>query len=205
MAPLLEAPTLAGSRVRLEPLTVDHVDGLAAASGENRATYDWTTVPDGPGAMRGYVDHLLTLRDAGEWLPFVQVSVADGRPVGMTNYLALRYAGAPVPYAVEIGGTWLAASAQRTGINVEAKLLLLTYAFEEWRVGRVDLKTDARNQRSRDAIEAIGATFEAVLRNWQPSHAKGEGGLLRDTAMFSIVASEWPDVQAKLAARLRAG
>jgi RimJ/RimL family protein N-acetyltransferase len=107
-----------------------------------------------------------------------------------------------VPYAVEIGGTWLAASAQGTGINVDAKLLLLTHAFEHWQVGRVDLKTDARNERSRNAIARIGATFEGVLRSWQPSLVAGEEGRLRDTAMFSIVAGEWPAVRARLDQRL---
>ena len=106
------------------------------------------------------------------------------------------------PYAVEIGGTWLAASAQRTGINIEAKLLLLTHAFDTWSVGRVDFKTDARNERSRGAIAALGATFEGILRNWQPSHAPGEEGRLRDSAMYSITAVEWPAVRSHLNERL---
>jgi RimJ/RimL family protein N-acetyltransferase len=121
----------------------------------------------------------------------------------MTNYLTLRFEPrADLPYAVEVGGTWLAHSAQRTGINVEAKLLLFTHAFETWGVGRVDLKTDARNARSRNAIEGVGATFEGILHSWQPSHAKGERGQLRDSAMHSIVAADWPDVCARLQARL---
>jgi RimJ/RimL family protein N-acetyltransferase len=200
---VLEVPTLVGERVRLEPLTPAHVDGLAAAAAEDRATYDWTAVPDGEDAARAWVDELLAERDAGAWIPFVQVSVAEDRPVGMTNFLEIRtLPGASAPFAVEIGGTWLAASAQRTGINVEAKLLLLTFAFEHWQVARVDLKTDARNQRSRDAILAIGATFEGVLRRAHPSRAIGEAGQLRDTAMFSIVADEWPQVRERLTDRL---
>jgi RimJ/RimL family protein N-acetyltransferase len=199
---VLDVPVLTGRRVRLEPLERSHVDGLVAAATEGRETYGFTLVPDGEEAMREYVDVLLAARDAGEWIPFCQVAVAGDRLVGMTNFLSLRYADGPLPYAVEIGGTWLGASAQRTGINVEAKLLLLTHAFEQWRVGRVDLKTDARNQRSRDAIAAIGATFEAVLRSWQPSLVAGEEGRLRDTAMFSIVAGEWPAVRARLEQRL---
>ena len=107
-------------------------------------------------------------------------------------------------YAVEIGWTWLAASAQRTGINAEAKLLLLTHAFDTLRLARVDWKTDARNERSRQAIERLGARFEGVLRGWSPSHAPGEEGRLRDSAMFSVTAAEWPDVKAHLAARARA-
>jgi RimJ/RimL family protein N-acetyltransferase len=108
-----------------------------------------------------------------------------------------------VPYAVEIGGTWLAASAQRTGVNVEAKLLLLDQAFERWRVGRVDFKTDARNLRSRTAILALGARFEGVLANWQPSQAPGEEAALRDSALYAILATDWPDVRGALVARLR--
>jgi RimJ/RimL family protein N-acetyltransferase len=201
--PLLEPPTLTGTRVRLEPVTVAHVDDLVDAAGDNRETYDWTTVPHGRDGVERYVDGLLALAAAGEWVPFTQVAIETGRAVGMTNYLTLRFElDAGLPYAVEVGGTWLAHSAQRTGINVEAKLLLFTHAFEAWGVGRVDLKTDARNARSRNAIEGVGATFEGILHSWQPSHAKGERGKLRDSAMHSIVAADWPDVRARLQGRL---
>ncbi len=196
MARFLDAPTLTGKLVRLQPLTMDHVDELVVAAGDNRDTYDWTTVPDGLDGVQRYVRQMLIWRDAGEWVPFVQVRIADDRVVGMTNFLTIRWEpDGAYPYAVEVGGTWLAHSAQRSGINVEAKVLLFTHAFEEWGVGRVDLKTDARNVRSRAAIEGVGARFEAVLRSWQPSHAKGERGQLRDTAMHSIVAAEWPEVR----------
>jgi RimJ/RimL family protein N-acetyltransferase len=206
MPPLLEPPTLTGDRVRLEPLSMGHVGDLIDASGADRSTYDFTTVPDGPDSVRGYVRHLTTVAaPAGESIPFAQIRVADGRAVGVTTYLSLRWqTNAALPYAIEVGGTWLAPSSQRSGINVEAKLLLFTHAFEVWEVGRVDLKTDARNARSRAAIEGVGAQFEAVLRSWQPSHARGEAGLLRDSALFAIVAAEWPDVRARLQARLAA-
>ncbi|WP_250008619.1 GNAT family N-acetyltransferase [Actinoplanes sp. M2I2] len=105
-------------------------------------------------------------------------------------------------FAVGVGFTWLAASAQGTGINREAKFLLFGHAFEQWRVARVDLKTDARNARSRAAIESVGARFEGVLRSWSPSWAPGEEGRLRDAAVFSIVAAEWPECRARLAQRL---
>jgi broad specificity phosphatase PhoE/RimJ/RimL family protein N-acetyltransferase len=201
--PLLEPPTLTGTRVRLEPLAVAHVDDLVVAAGDNRETYDWTTVPHGREGVERYVDGLLTLAAAGEWVPFAQVAGESGRAVGVTNYLTLRYApGAELPYALEVGGTWLAHFAQRTGINVEAKLLLFTYAFESLHVGRVDLKTDARNLRSRKAIEGVGATFEGILRSWQPSHARGEEGTLRDSAIHSIVAADWPAIRTRLQQRV---
>ncbi len=199
----LEAPTLIGQLVRLEPVSPDHVDDLVEAAGHDRSTYDWTTVPHGRESVQQYVQWLFDRAEAGEYVPFTQVRVADDRAVGMTNYLSIRWeATAAHPYAVEVGGTWLAHPAQRSGINVEAKLLLFTHAFEEWGVGRVDLKTDARNARSRAAIVGVGAQFEAVLRSWQPSHARGEQGRLRDSAIHSIVASEWPEVRDRLRARL---
>lgn len=199
----LTVPVLPGARVRLEPLTAAHADALVAAAAENRETYAFTTVPHGRAGVDAYLRAIADATLAGETLAFAQVRVADGAPVGVTRYLSFRFATErPAPYAVEIGGTWLAASAQRTGVNVEAKLLLLDYAFDVWKVGRVDFKTDARNARSRAAIEALGATFEAVLRNWQPSHADGEDGLLRDTAMFAIVDTDWAAVRSRLAARL---
>jgi RimJ/RimL family protein N-acetyltransferase len=113
--------------------------------------------------------------------------------------MTLRYRDdEALPFAVEIGGTWLGQGAQRSGINTEAKYLLLRYAFEEWGVARVDLKTDARNARSWSAIERIGATFEGVLRNWQPSLVTGEETQYRDSAIFSITSDEWPEVRRHL-------
>lgn len=188
--------TLTGTHVRLEPLSDAHIDGLAAAAGEDRTTYDWTPVPDGIDGTRAYVGAILAMQARGETIPFAQVRITDNAPVGVTRYLTLR------PHAVEIGGTWLGASAQRTPINTEAKLLLLTNAFETWHLGRVDFKTDARNERSRNAIARLGATFEGVLYNWQESHAAGEEGKLRDSAMFSITDVQWPTVKAGLEDRL---
>jgi RimJ/RimL family protein N-acetyltransferase len=139
----------------------------------------------------------------GKLAPFAQIRRADGRAVGCTAYWDPRlWPGRSDLCAVEIGWTWLAASAQRTGINVEAKLLLMEHAFESMEVARVDLKTDARNQRSRQAIEGLGATFEGVLRSWSQSHAPGEDGRLRDSAMFSVIASDWPIVKSRLRSRL---
>lgn len=197
---------LTGQFVRLDPLQSRHAVELVKAAAESRDTYEFALVPKGPEAMTAYLGGLLDDRDRGETVPFVQVRQADGAPVGMTRLLNIRTRpGGTTPYAVEIGGTWLAASAQRTGINVEAKFLLLSYAFEEWKVGRVDIKTDVRNQRSRTAIAGIGGTFEGILRCWQPSQVDGEEDRLRDTAMFSIVGAEWPEVSRRLRARLQAG
>ncbi len=190
---------LEGSLVRLEPLSSGHVPALARAAAEDRSTYAWASVPEA-GEVAGYVAHRLAMAGA---TPFAQVRLSDGAAVGCTSYSNPRpWLDTGELFAVEIGGTWLAASAQRTGINTEAKLLLLTHAFDTLRLARVDWKTDARNQRSRQAIERLGARFEGVLRNWGPSHAAGEEGRLRDSAMFSVTAAEWPDVKSHLAGRL---
>jgi N-acetyltransferase len=162
-----------------------------------------TSVPDDREGTEGFINDMLRMWEAGEVLPFAQIDVATNRPVGVTRLMTIRsLRHLAVPYAVEIGGTWLAKSAQRSGINTEAKLLLLDYAFETWHVGRVDLKTDARNERSRNAILHIGASFEGVLRHWQPSLVEGEEGTLRDSAMFSIVDEQWPSVRGRLCSLL---
>jgi N-acetyltransferase len=202
--PILQPPPLSGSLVRLEPLADSHIADLVAAAAENRDTYQFAAVPE-PDALAGAVAQLYVDVAAGARIAFAQVRVSDGRAVGMTTYLNLRFRDAHQtrPFAVEIGSTWLAASAQRTGINVEAKLLLLIHAFEAWGVARVDVKTDARNERSRVAIAGLGAQFEGVLRQWQPSQVRGEEERLRDTAMYSIVTADWPAARENLRSRLR--
>ncbi len=196
-------PTLNGGFVRLEPMALRHVDGLFNAANEDRSSYGFTAVPSSREEVTTYVTDLLDLWERGEGMPFVQVDVESDRPVGATRYLTIRRrTPSASPYAVEIGGTWLAASAQRSALNTEAKLLLLEYAFTTSRVGRVDLKTDARNEQSRNAIARIGASFEGVLRHWQPSMAEGEEGKLRDSAMFSIIDTEWPMVRERLTSLL---
>ena len=109
----------------------------------------------------------------------------------------------PVPDEVEIGGTWLSTAVQRTGVNTEAKLLLLGHAFDVWRVQRVAICTDERNDQSRRAIERIGARFEGILRRHRPSTAPGEAGRLRNTAVHSITVDDWPSVRSLLAGLLR--
>jgi N-acetyltransferase len=195
----LDVPVLCGSLVRLEPLSMRHAPDLARAAEEDRSAYGFTVVPRADQAA-GYVTAQLT----GDGLaPFAQVRVRDGMAVGCTSYCFPRtWPDRPGLFAVEIGWTWLAASAQRTGINAEAKLLLFTYAFETLDVARVDLRTDARNERSRQAIARLGARFEGVLRNWSPSRVPGEEGKLRDSAMFAVIAAEWPAVKSVLTTRV---
>jgi N-acetyltransferase len=199
MSVRLDVPVLHGSSVRLEPLAMTHASDLALAAEEDRSSYEYTVVP-----RAAEVEHYLAAQLARDGLtPFAQVRTRDGMAVGCTAFWDPRTW--PERYdlrAIEIGWTWLGASAQGTGINAEAKFLLFTHAFETLGVARVDLKTDARNTRSRRAIERLGARFEGVLRNWSPSWAPGEAGMLRDSAMFSVVAAEWPTVKSALHARL---
>ncbi len=197
-------PALVGSRVTLEPLSSNHVDQLVVAASEDRSTYGYTNVPDGLEAMATYVDTLIADREDGRAFPFVQRRSIDDTLVGCTRFMnPMRWFGRgtsddPFPDEVEIGGTWLASSAQRTGINLEAKLLLLTFAFEHWEVQRVAVCTDARNQRSRRAIEGIGAELDGVLPRHRPSTVPGETGLLRDSALYSITRERWPLVRDRL-------
>lgn len=202
-ATVLPEFALVGRHVRLEPLSHLHVDGLVAAATGNRSSFAFTTVPDGHRATIRYVDALLAGREAGEVIPFAQCR-PDGTAIGCTRFMSLRrWSGGEVPDEVEIGGTWLAASAQRTPINTEAKFLLLRHAFETWNVWRVDLVTDARNERSRAAIERIGARFEGVLRSHRPAaDAPAESPRPRDTSMFAITSQDWPQVSETLRARL---
>lgn len=195
-------PTLDGRLVRLEALSRAHAADLRRAAEEDRSSYAFTSVPRA-GEVDGYIESRLAQAEEGTVLPFAQVRRSDGRAVGCTTYAEPRsWPGREALCAVEVGGTWLAGPAQGTGVNVEAKLLLLGYAFESWDVARVDLKTDARNEGSRSAIERLGARFEGVLRNWSASHAPGEPGRLRDSAMYSVTAPEWPEVRAHLQRRL---
>jgi N-acetyltransferase len=200
--------TLDGRFVRLEPLALSHVAALAEAADGPRETYGWTFVPDTEAAARYYVESALREQEAGRALPFATVSRTNGEVVGSTRFGNIEYwawppgnpnqRGANLPDAVEIGWTWLAANAQRTPINTEAKLLMLTYAFETWRVHRVRLMTDRRNTRSRNAIERIGGKLDGILR----AHTFGADGEIRDSAIYSLIEAEWPANRAALEARL---
>ncbi|MFB7588600.1 GNAT family N-acetyltransferase [Streptomyces sp. NPDC056169] len=198
----LEGPVLEGAFVRLEPLGHQHAAGLAEAAGESRDSYGFTWVP-GPEETAAYIETQLGRAAEGSLAPYAQVDVASGRVVGATSFWDPRFwPSGDRLCAIEIGFTWLAASAQGTGVNAEAKYLLFRHAFESWGVGRVDLKTDARNARSRAAIERVGAAFEGVLRSSAPSRVPGEEDRLRDSAVYSIVAEEWPERRAALEERL---
>ena len=147
--------------------------------------------------MTAYVTTALDEQQTGRTLAFA--TVQRERVVGSTRFMDMDYwQGSPVPSVVEIGGTWLSASAQRSGANTEAKPLMLTHAFDTWHVHRVTFKTDARNERSRRAIERIGGAFEGIRR----AHLVVPDGTIRDSAYFSIIASEWPEVKQRLYALL---
>lgn len=199
-SPALSCDALMGDVVRLEPLTPGHVPGLRRAA-EGAGPNAFAAVPT-PDEVEDYVARSLARRDAGAYAPFAQIEAATGRVVGHTAYLTPRWMNGGRLFAVEIGSTWLHPAARGTAVNPAAKLLLMTQAFESWGVDRVDIKTDARNEAARAAIAATGATFEAVLRAWQPSLAPGEEGLVRDTAMFSVIPPEWPRVRARLEERI---
>jgi N-acetyltransferase len=192
---------LRGPTVMLRPLTIDDAGALAMAASESREQYDYTRVPDGVEDARRYIELALADRDTGRRVPFA--ILWHGRVVGSTSYLDVQQwrwpAGSPLqrtdhPDAVEIGATWLAASAQRTRCNTEAKHLVLSHAFDVWRVHRVALKTDERNDKSRRAIERLGARFDGVRRADMP----GQDGTVRNSAYYSIVRSEWPEVRGRL-------
>ena len=201
--------TLEGRLVRLEPLALSHVSSLAAAAAGSRETFSLTGVPDGEDETRAYIEFALAEQKDGRAVPFATVDRKKGRVVGSTRFFDIVYwdwpqddpnqRGADLPDALEIGHTWLAPEAQRTGINTEAKLLMLTHAFEVWRVHRVRLTTDARNQRSRRAIERLGARFDGILRATRNAYDSG----IRDSAYYSMLDSEWPEARAALERRLR--
>lgn len=203
----LEELELRGRYVRLEPLDYRHVDGLAAAAWGDAALYQWSPVPQGKVEAQKYVATALAWRDAGSAVSFATVRADNGTVIGSTRFFNLEYwpwplghalHGRTTPDACEIGYTWLARSAIRTPANTEAKLLMLTHAFETWQVLRVCLHTDVRNQRSRSAIERIGGQFEGILR----AHRMAADFISRDSARYSVIASEWPSVKRRLSERI---
>jgi RimJ/RimL family protein N-acetyltransferase len=189
------APVLEGELVRLEPMTLDHEDGLWEASRDPR-TWRWLSVeqPQTRAELRAYMEAALANAADGTEMPLVTIRQTDGRVLGSTRYLALR----PEHRSIEIGWTWLTPEAWGTGANVEAKLLMLEHAFETLGCLRVELKTDARNERSRGAMAAIPAQFEGVHRKAMLVR----GGQRRDSAWYSVIDDEWPEVRENLLRRL---
>lgn len=196
-SPPLTPVTLDGAHVRLEPLTAAHAGPLWDV-GHDPALWTYSVARmAGPDDMRRYVEAALAEQARGTALPFVHVERAGGRVVGSTRFA--NYA--PEHARVEIGWTWIAGPWQRTAVNTEAKRLMFAHAFETLGLGRVELKADARNARSRAAMLRLGAPEEGVLRRHMATHT----GYVRDTVYHSVVADEWPAVRARLDARLAAG
>jgi N-acetyltransferase len=189
------AGSFAGRLVRVEPLTREHEPGLIAAAGD-AAMFAWMPVDmaSSTQALREWLTTALHNAAQGREVPFVTVAADTGQVLGSTRFLELRFEH----LRAEIGWTWLARSAWGTGANVETKLLLLEHAFERVGLRRVEFKTDARNERSRGALLALGATFEGILRKHMVVRDRGE----RDSAYFSVIDSEWPDVKAHLQRRI---
>jgi RimJ/RimL family protein N-acetyltransferase len=197
--------------VRLDPLTAGHAGPLARRLGAGPDKYEFTWVPDGLDETRRYVERALAYQPTGRALAWAVRRRSDDQIVGCTRFLDLEVFGWPPPWppgagqggepsddlppsVAEIGSTWYAASAQRTGIYAGCKLLLLTHAFDMWDVLRITFKTDARNAASRRAIERLGAKAEGVRR----AHSPASDGTVRDTAYYSIIKSEWPAVRDEL-------
>lgn len=204
----LDTPVLTGSHIRLEPLSPAHLIGLVAASAGDPALYQWSAVPIGHDAVLRYIDTALALREAGKAQAFATIRIADGVVIGSTRFFDIERFGWPAshtrhahegPDVCEIGYTWLSHTAIRTAANTEAKLLMLTHAFEVWEMLRVCLHTDARNKRSQVAIERVGGQFEGEIR----AHRMGADFTARNSWRYSILASEWPEAKHRLTERLR--
>jgi len=190
----VSATTLEGARIRLEPLTEAHHPALCAV-GLDPELWRWTPKQVHTAAdMAAYIGFALAERAAGRALPFAVIDKASGQAIGSTRYMAIE----PAHRRVEIGATWLGRAWQRTGANTEAKYLLLQHAFETLGCIRVELKTDALNERSRAAIRRIGAREEGTLR----SHMITASGRIRDTVYYSILDGEWPETKRALESRL---
>lgn len=191
----LEPVSLTGHIVRLEPLQLEHVPALAEVALEP-SLWQWTLArPTNEGDLREWASATIANRELGTELPFVTLEAASGRPIGSSRYMNIVLEHR----RLEVGWTWVAPPWQRTGANREAKLLMLTHAFETVGCRRVEFKTDSLNEPSRTALLGIGATFEGVFRN----HMVMPGGRMRHSAYYSVIDEEWPAVKAGLEASLR--
>jgi RimJ/RimL family protein N-acetyltransferase len=191
-----EPVTLTGQHARLVPLSLAHHDALCEATRDGELWKLWYTWVPSPEGMRAEIERRLALQAAGSMLPFTVLERASGEPVGMTTYMNIDAANA----RVEIGSTWYRRRVQRSALNTECKLLLLTHAFETLGCIAVEFRTHFLNQPSRRAIERLGAKLDGVLRQ----HMRMPDGSLRDTCVYSIVAAEWPAVRIHLRHRLDA-
>lgn len=191
----LQAVTLRGEHVSLEPLQREHAEALRAAAGDGKLWQLWYTSVPTPENTETYIEQALAMQAQGIALPFVVRALASGEIVGST-----RYCNADAGHRrLEIGYTWYAERVQRSAVNTEAKLLLLQHAFESLDCIAVEFRTNWFNQRSRAAIARLGAKQDGVLR----SHQRMPDGSLRDTVVFSIVAAEWPAVRKHLTLKLQ--
>ena len=190
----LHPVTLRGQFVQLVPLAHEHGHLLASAVRDGDLWKLWYTYVPAPEDIPAEIDRRLGLYETRSMIPFTVIDVPSGEPVGMTTYMNVDAENG----RVEIGSTWYAARVQRTALNTEAKLLLLTHAFEDLDCIAVEFRTHWLNHPSRKAIERLGAKLDGVLR----SHAFAKNGTLRDTCVYSIVATEWPGVKANLLHRL---
>jgi N-acetyltransferase len=195
--PFLEPVTLTGNLVTLEPLRADHHDELVAAASDGKLWELWYTSVPSPETMQADIAEKLAEQAEGTRLPFTVRHNGTNRVVGVTTYLNVE---ADVP-RLEIGSTWYASWAQRTGVNAESKLLLLTHAFDVLGCIAVEFRTHWHNAQSRAAIERLGAKQDGVLRQ----HRRMPDGSLRDTVVYSIIDSEWPAVRTGLRYRLSSG
>jgi N-acetyltransferase len=189
----LEPVTLEGLHARLEPLSPQHRDDLVTAVQDGELWKLWYTSIPAPEKMQAEIERRMALQAAGLMLPFT-VKDSDGKIAGMTTYMNVDAANR----RVEIGSTWYARRVQRSGLNTQCKLLLLTHAFEKLDCIAVEFRTHFFNQQSRRAIERLGAKLDGILRN----HQIARNGTLRDTVVYSIIASEWPTVKAHLTYQL---
>jgi RimJ/RimL family protein N-acetyltransferase len=192
--PWLQPVTLQSQRVNLEPLVQRHFDDLVEAVRDGALWTLWYTSVPSPETMQTEIERRLALQAAGSMLPFAVIDNTGGRAVGMTTYMNVD----SVSRRVEIGSTWYRKSVQRTSLNTQCKLLLLTYAFETLDCIAVEFRTHFHNRQSRKGIERLGAKLDGILR----SHQLARDGTLRDTCVYSIIACEWPAVKANLAWQL---
>jgi len=186
----IEPVVLEGRLVRLEPLSLDHVPGLAEV-GLDPAIWRWTIArPSTIDDLRSWAETAIANRDAGTEFPFATIDRSTGRPIGSSRYMSIVLEHR----RVEIGWTWVAPPWQRSGVNREAKLLMLGHAFDTLGCRRVEFKTDSLNEPSRTALLGIGAKFEGIFRN----HMVMPEGRMRHSAFYSVIDEEWPAVRAGL-------